>query len=57
MSRPGHLVRAEHEARDEALRRMEDINDGRDEPPPGPAPEVDCDGCAACRAIGRARDA
>lgn len=53
MSRPGHLVHAEHEARDEGLRRMEDSTGDRDEPLPEPS--GDCDGCAACRAIERDR--
>lgn len=52
MARPGWIVAAEHEARDEALRRMEDITDGRDEEASS-APEVECDGCAVCRAVAR----
>lgn len=55
MSRPGPLVHAEHEARDEALLRGDDITDGRDELAEV-AREIECDGCAVCRAIQRERE-
>ena len=42
MSRPGHVIAAEWDARNEAERRgdWDHLLDGRDEPPPEPPPSV-----------------
>lgn len=60
MTRPGWLVHAEQDARDEAERHGWDLDylPDRDDydglgGPPGPHR---CDGCPACRAIQRDRD-